>query len=161
MKGELSENDLRYKAETYCSSMERCVVDVEAKLSQWGATPEMMEKIVRHLQDERYIDQKRFCSAFVRDKYRFNQWGRVKISQALRIKKIPADVIAEGLEEIDEREYVEILSGLIEQKRSRVKACTEYERNGKLIRFAVGRGFEIEAVCRCVKQTGEDDVYLD
>ena len=65
MKGELSENDLRYKAETYCSSMERCVVDVEAKLSQWGATPEMMEKIVRHLQDERYIDQKRFCSAFV------------------------------------------------------------------------------------------------
>lgn len=61
MKGELSENDLRYKAETYCSSMERCVVDVEAKLSQWGATPEMMEKIVRHLQDERYIDQKRFA----------------------------------------------------------------------------------------------------
>ena len=117
--------------------------------------------MVRFLQDERYIDQKRFCSAFVRDKYRFNQWGRVKISQALRMKKIPADVIAEGLEEIDEREYVEILSGLIEQKRSRVKACTEYERNGKLIRFAVGRGFEIEAVCRCVKQTGEDDVYLD
>ena len=117
------------KAETYCSAMERCVVDVEAKLSQWGATPEMMEKIVRHLQDERYIDQKRFCSAFVRDKYRFNQWGRVKICQALRMKKIPA--------------------------------CTEYERNGKLIRFAVGRGFEMEAVCRCVKQTGEDDVYLD
>ena len=103
MKGELSENDLRYKAETYCSSMERCVVDVEAKLSQWGATPEMMEKIVRHLQDERYIDQKRFCSAFVRDKYRFNQWGRVKTCQALRMKKIPADVIAKGLEEVDER----------------------------------------------------------
>jgi RecX family. len=56
---------------------------------------------------------------------------------------------------------MEILSGLIEQKRRRVKACTEYERNGKLIRFAVGRGFEMEAVCRCVKQTGEDDVYLD
>lgn len=36
MKGELSENELRYKAEAYCSSMERCVTDVEAKLSQWG-----------------------------------------------------------------------------------------------------------------------------
>ena len=35
MKGELSENDLKYKAEAYCSSMERCVADVEAKLSQW------------------------------------------------------------------------------------------------------------------------------
>ena len=69
MKGELSENDLRYKAEAYCSLMERCVADVEAKLSQWGATPEMMEKIVRHLQDERYIDQKRFCSASLNDEY--------------------------------------------------------------------------------------------
>ena len=97
MKGEVSENDLRYKAETYCSSMERCVVDVEAKLSQWGATPEMMEKIVRHLQDERYIDQKRFCSAFVRDKYRFNQWGRVKICQALRMKKIPAGIYGDTI----------------------------------------------------------------
>ena len=45
MKGELSENELRYKAEAYCSSMERCVTDVEAKLSQWGRTPEVMEKI--------------------------------------------------------------------------------------------------------------------
>lgn len=161
MKGELSENDLRYKAETYCSAMERCVAEVENKLAQWGATPETMEKIVRHLQDERYIDEKRFCSAFVRDKYRFNQWGRVKISQALRRKKIPEEVIAEGLEEIDEREYIEILSDLIERKRRSVKAGTEYERNGKLIRFAVGRGFEMEAVCRCVKQTGEDDVCLD
>ncbi len=61
MKGELSENDLKYKAEAYCSSMERCVADVEAKLSQWGATPEMMEKIVRHLQDEKYIDQSVFA----------------------------------------------------------------------------------------------------
>lgn len=40
----------------------------------------------------------------------------MKICQALRMKKIPADVIAKGLEEVDEREYMEILSGLIEQK---------------------------------------------
>lgn len=161
MKGELSENDLRYKAEAYCSLMERCMADVESKLLQWGAEPEIMEKIVKHLQNEKYIDQKRFCSAFVRDKYRFNQWGRVKISQALRMKKIPADVIAMGMEEIDEQEYMDVLSSLIEQKKRSVKARTEYERNGKLIRFAIGKGFEMEAVLRCVKQAGEDDVYLD
>lgn len=161
MKGELSENDLRYKAEAYCSSMERCIADVEAKLSQWGASPEIMAKIIKYLQDEKYIDQKRFCSAFVRDKYRFNQWGRMKIYQALRLKKIPADIIALGMEEIDDREYLEILSGLIEQKKRNVKARTEYERNGKLIRYAIGKGFEMEAICRCVKRTDEDDVYSD
>ena len=33
-------------------------------------------------------------------------------------------------------------------KPDNVEACTEYERNGKLIRFAVGIGFEMEAVFR-------------
>ena len=51
-----------------------------------GATPEMMEKIVRHLQDERYIDQKRFCSAFVRDNIALTN-GQSEICQALRMKK--------------------------------------------------------------------------
>lgn len=161
MKGECSENEAKYKAEAYCSSMERCVAEVEAKLEQWGAAAEISEKVIKHLLDEKYIDQKRFCAAFVRDKYRFNQWGRIKIRQALWLKKIPEALIAQGMEEIDEREYMEILSGLIEQKKRSVKARTEYERNGKLIRFAIGKGFEMEAVLRCVKQADSDDEYFD
>lgn len=161
MKGECSENEAKYKAEAYCSSMERCVAEVEAKLEQWGAAPEISEKVIKHLLDKKYIDQKRFCAAFVRDKYRFNQWGRIKIRQALWLKKIPEALIAQGMEEIDEREYMEILSGLIEQKKRSVKARTEYERNGKLIRFAIGKGFEMEAVLRCVKQADSDDEYFD
>lgn len=161
MKGECSENEAKYKAEAYCSSMERCVAEVEAKLEQWGAAPEISEKVIKHLLDEKYIDQKRFCAAFVRDKYRFNQWGRIKIRQALWLKKIPEALIAQGMEEIDEWEYMEILSGLIEQKKRSVKARTEYERNGKLIRFAIGKGFEMEAVLRCVKQADSDDEYFD
>ena len=37
MKKECSENEVRNKAEAYCSSVERCVSEVEAKLEQWGA----------------------------------------------------------------------------------------------------------------------------
>lgn len=161
MKKEYSENELRSKAEAYCSSVERCVSEVEAKLEQWGAEDECKERVIRCLIDEKYIDQKRYCAAFVRDKYRFNQWGRVKIVQALRLKKIPADIISLGLEEIDESEYLSVLSGLVEQKKKTVKANTEYERNGKLIRFAVGRGFEMEEILRCIKQTDADVEYLD
>lgn len=161
MKKEWSENEARYKAEAYCSSMERCVADVEAKLEQWGATAEIKERVIEHLLKEKYIDQKRFCAAFVRDKYRFNQWGRIKINQALRLKKIPSDIIEVGMGEIDEREYMEILARLIEQKKKSVKARSEYERNTKLIRFAIGKGFEMEAVLRCVKQVDCDEGYWD
>ncbi len=161
MKKELSENELRYKAEAYCSLTEHCIAEVQTKLEGWGASSEVSERIIAHLLKETYVNEQRFCNAFVRDKYRFNGWGRNKIVQALRLKRIPADVIALGLEEIDEQEYQEILANLIAQKNRSVKAKNDYERNGKLIRFAIGRGFEMEAILRCVKQTDADDVYLD
>ncbi len=161
MKRELSENELRYKAEAYCSLTEHCIAEVQAKLELWGAAPEISERIIAHLLKERYVDELRFCKAFVRDKYRFNGWGRNKMVQALRLKRIPADIIALGLEEIDEEEYHHILAGIIAQKSRSVKARNDYERNGKLIRFAISRGFEMEAILRCVKQTDADDVYLD
>lgn len=161
MKKECSENELCVKAEAYCSSMERCITEVESKLIQWGATSEIIMKVIKYLLKEKYIDQERYCKAFVRDKYRFNQWGRMKIIQALQIKRIPADIIDKGMEEIDEQEYIEILSTLVEQKRKNVKARTDYERNGKLIRFAIGKGFEMEFVLRCVKRANYDEGYMD
>lgn len=161
MKKECSESEARNKAEAYCLSVERCVSEVEAKLEQWGADHEIKDRVIEHLIKEKYIDQRRYCAAFVRDKYRFNQWGRMKIVQALRLKKIPTDVISLGLEEIDESEYLSILSGLVEQKKRSIKANTDYERNGKLIRFAIGRGFEMEEILRCVKQIDADVECLD
>ena len=161
MKKECSESEARNKAEAYCSSVERCVSEVEAKLEQWGADHEIKDRVIEHLIKEKYIDQRRYCAAFVRDKYRFNQWGRMKKVQGLRLKKIPTDVISLGLEEIDESEYLSILSGLVEQKKRSIKANTDYERNGKLIRFAIGRGFEMEEILRCVKQIDADVEYLD
>ena len=75
---EYIEKELQNKAEAYCSSVERCPSDVEAKLKGWGASPETLAAVMAHLFKEKYLDTVRFCSAYVRDKYRFNQWGRMK-----------------------------------------------------------------------------------
>lgn len=161
MRKEWSEQEMKAKAEGYCSLTERCVAEVEAKLKQWGATPQQSAHIIAHLSNEKYVDQQRYCKAFVRDKYRFNQWGRVKIAQALYAKKVSEETIAIGMEEIEEAEYEEILSKLLAQKNKSIKADSEYERTGKLIRFAVGRGFEMGTVLRCVKQMGLAHESLD
>ncbi len=157
---EYTENELKFKAEAYCSSAEHCSAEVEAKLQAWGADAEVTERIVAHLRKERYLDDTRFCKAFVRDKYRFTRWGRMKIVQALRMKHLPSDAIQAGLEEIDEEEYSNGLKELLRQKARSVTGKNEYERSAKLIRFAVGRGFAMDEVMRFVKQTDSDD-YLD
>lgn len=157
---EYSENELRYKAESYCSAVEHCRSEVEEKLKSWGAGEEVTVRIILYLQKERYLDDARFCKAFVRDKYRFTRWGRMKIAQALRMKRLSPEDIQIGLEEIDEEEYGEGLKELLRQKKRTVTGRNDYERNAKLVRFAVGRGFSMDEVMRYVKQVDADE-YLD
>ena len=161
MKKDLSVEEVRVKAEAYCSLSEHCKSEVLGKLQQWGAPEEAWETILDHLEKERYIDESRYAGFFVRDKYRFNQWGRIKISQALRMKHIPSDCIAEAMEGIDEREYLDILTSLLRKKVRTIKASSDYERNGKLIRFAVGHGYEMDDILLCLKRMGYDDEYME
>lgn len=161
MKKECTEEEGRVKAEVYCSVAERCVDDVLRKLEQWGVPSDAHEAIVAHLIKERYIDQCRFAVAFVRDKYRFNQWGRIKIAQALRMKHVASDAISEALDEIDEEEYEDILTSLLQKKSRSVKANSEYERNGKLIRFAVSHGYDMGEIFRCMKRMGYEDESME
>lgn len=157
---EYTEDELKYKAEAYCSTTEHCPAEVMAKLIQWGADGEMSERILAHLQKERYVDSVRFCRAFVRDKYRFARWGRVKIVQALRMKHLSSEEIEAGVAEIDEEEYAKGLRDLLRQKSKSVSGKNEYERNTKLIRFAVGRGFTMGEVLCYVKQIDPDE-FMD
>lgn len=154
MKKECSVEEARFKAEAYCSASEHCRADVLEKLYQWGAPEETWRDILGHLEKEKYIDESRYAVAFVRDKYRFNQWGRIKISQALRMKQIPASCISEALEEIEEGEYLSVLTSLLKKKLRSVKASNDYERNGKLIRFAAGHGYEMSDILLCLKKLG-------
>lgn len=152
---EYTENELRNKAEVYCLAAERCPAEVEAKLQQWGASPEVSAHILEHLQKERFVDTARFCRAFVRDKYRFNQWGRMKIIQALRMKQLSSEEITAGLEAIDPEEYRSILQKLLRQKARSISARNDYERNARLIRFAAGKGFVMNEILPLLPHTDD------
>lgn len=161
MKKECSAEEARVKAEAYCAAAERCKADVSAKLQQWGVSAKAADEILHRLEEERFIDEARYAAAFVRDKYRFERWGRVKISQALRMKRLDAWAIERALEHIDEGDYLDILTSLLEKKRTSVKGDTDYERNGRLIRFAAGRGYEMNDILRCLQRIGCDDTYSE
>ena len=161
MKKELTEQEALYKAEAYCSTTEHCLSEVSAKLEQWGALTQDIEKILARLQEERFIDEQRYACSFVRDKYRFNQWGRIKIAQQLKMKRIPEALILQAMEEIDDAYYLSILTEQLERKARSVKARNDYEKNGKLIRFAAGRGYEMGEVMECLKKITNNDVDME
>ena len=154
-----TDEELRQKAERYCVVAERCLSDVRLKLRQWESAPEVTEKILAHLLEEHYVDEQRYSKAFVRDKYRFNKWGRVKITQMLQAKKIAQEDIDAGLDEIDERVYLEGLKELLSVKSRSIAARSAYDRQTKLIRFAMGKGYAMDEIMRCVKYEDVEDLF--
>lgn len=94
---------------------------------------------------------------FYHDKYRFAKWGKIKIGQALQLKKIPQRVFFPYLNEIDEDEYLAILNNLLMTKRKSVHAENEFELTNKLVRFALSRGFEMKDIRHCITLSDEND----
>ena len=146
----MTTDEILYKLAARCSVSEQCLSDVEGKLAKYDLTEEERTRILRHLVEEKYVDDSRYAEAYVRDKYRFNKWGRMKIAQGLRMKGIDNETISSAMGAIDEEEYLGILRDLLKAKRRSTKGKNEYEINGKLARFATGRGFEYGAIRQCL-----------
>lgn len=150
MNGKMTKEDALGRMMNYCSRSEHCKSEVEDKLRVMELSTEIVKEILDRLLKERFLDEKRYCRSFVRDKFLFNRWGRVKIVQALRLKRLSDADIREGLQEIDEEAYLKVLKELLLSKEKSLKPLNDYDRRGKLIRFAWSRGFEMELINRCL-----------
>ena len=155
----ITETEALNKVAAYCSAAEHCRAEISEKLQRWGLPYDAIDRILKRLVDEKYIDEERFCRAFVNDKYRFAKWGKVKIAQALQLKKVPYNTCWQFLNEIDEEEYLSILDRLLTAKRKSIHAENEYELNGKLKRFALSRGFEMKDIRHCIQLSDENDDF--
>jgi regulatory protein len=134
------------KASYYCSLSEHCIQKVREKLVQWETPKEFIDPILDKLLEGDYINEERFARAFVKDKFRFNHWGKIKISTHLRALGISSEDIATAMHEINDEEYAEMLDEIVQKKRKTIKNGTDYEIRAKLLRHALSRGFEYDLV---------------
>ena len=119
---EITETEALNRVAAYCSTAEHCRAEIAEKLQRWGIAYDAIDRIINRLEQEKYIDEERFCRAFINDKYRFAKWGKMKIGQALQLKKISSSVYWPYLNEIDEEEYHAVLQKLLAAKRKSVRA---------------------------------------
>ncbi|MDD2611397.1 MAG: regulatory protein RecX [Bacteroidales bacterium] len=144
-------------AAAFCSTAEHCKSEVLDKTSKFELNPEEQSKLIQRLQQEGFLNEKRYVKAFVGDRFRFNKWGKVKIRYALKQKRVSNELIDEGMDAIPDEDYKEMLMTLLRQKRPSIKSKTNYELSGKMIRFAVGRGFESALITKCLKEMDIDE----
>lgn len=152
-----NEEELLQRAMNLCSTREYCTGDIVAKIEQWGENDEVViRKIIERLTAEKFIDDERYCRAFALDHFRYQKWGKVKISAALRIKRIPSQAIASGLASIENAEYLEVLRIIIDTHRKSIKAKNRYDLKNKLLRHALTKGFESHLVYEAINNLFEE-----
>lgn len=158
MTKEKTEQEAYLQLSAACAQAEHCEQEMRDKMKRWEMDPEAQNRVVERLTKERYIDNERYARAFVKDKVRYNKWGRRKVQQALWMKRIDDDIQQRVLDEIDDEEYLKVLVPLLKQKRKSIKAANDYELNQKLVRFALSRGFDYGIIRQCLDVDEEMDI---
>lgn len=134
-----------------CSRREYCNSEIIEKLNTWEVATENHNKIIEKLTQEKFIDHNRYAQAFVNDKFKFNNWGKVKIKYHLKQKQIEDSVINKHLNDIDPTAYELTLKTEINKKIQTTKANSYFEKNQKVARYAISKGFEPSLVFDLLK----------
>ena len=158
MKKDMTEQEAYLQLAALCAQTEHCQQEMRDKMRRWELDETVQNRVINRLVKERYIDDERYARAFVKDKIRYNKWGRRKVQQALWQKHIDTDIQQRVLDEIDEKEYLDVLRPLLKQKRKSIRATSDYELNQKLVRFALGRGFGFDIIRQCLNV---DDIDIE
>lgn len=127
-----------------CARGERSTGDAMRLMRTWGVPEGERQSVVDRLVAQRFIDNSRYAELYVREKSHLSGWGARKIAMQLRTKGVEKEVIAEALATIDCDEQSDRLAEKLRRKMRTTKALSDYEMRGKLLRYALGLGYDYD-----------------
>lgn len=134
------------KIKTYCAYQERSHQEVKDKLYGFGLYKKDVEPIMAELIEENYLNEERFAQMFVGGKFRIKQWGRIKIINELKQKKVSPYNIKIALREIDEPTYLQTLEKMALKKWESLRADQYIVREEKTTKYLMQKGYEINLI---------------
>lgn len=121
------------------------------KMKNWQLSKADKAALIETLEDEQFIDEKRFAELFASGKFRLKKWGKNKIRQELKRKKVPTQHITAALDLIDSQTYLETLEALLEKKQAILRETDPQKRKEKLVRYLLQKGYEASLVWQLVQ----------
>lgn len=134
--------EIKAKLEYYCAYQERCYKEVEAKLFSFQLNSNEKEAVLIHLIEHNFINEERFAQSFVRGKYNYKNWGKIRIVNELKFRNISSKIIEIALKEIDPNLYFENFNNLAEKHWDSLKEPKGQKKNKKFVDFLTRKGYE-------------------
>jgi regulatory protein len=139
------------KAESYCAYQERSQQEVGSKLYDWGLWPNEVEEVISDLIETNFLNEERFAKAYVSGKFNIKHWGKIKIKQGLKLKRITDKMIAIALNTIDYDDYLLTILNTAEKKLPTITEKDPYKKKYKLVTYLMGKGFENDLIVEVLK----------
>jgi regulatory protein len=145
----ISEEEVLSRLRQLCSRSEKCRQDIYNKIIQWKYKDDG-EPIIKQLEEDNFINEARYCDAFVRDKIKFMGWGKIKIKFNLKGKNIPENIINNSLDNYPDDEYKQMIMKELNKKNKSIKETDKIKQKQKLLAFASQRGYESNIIFNMV-----------
>jgi regulatory protein len=139
------------KAESWCAYQERAQQEVRDKLYEWGLHQNEVEELITELIITNFLNEERFAMSYVSGKFNIKKWGKIKIKQGLKLKKVPEQLMKKALNSIDGEKYIETLGDLAKKKSATLTEKDPYKRKYKLITYLFGKGYENDLILVALK----------
>ena len=152
MNEKLTLNEARLKLEYYCSYQERCHQEVVQKSYDLGMKSNEVDAIVVHLLQHNFLNEERFARSFARGKHRIKSWGKIRIVNELKQRKISAPNIKCALTEISEEEYQDVFDTLSERHWETITERNAQKKRKKFCDYLLRKGWESDLVYQKLKE---------
>ena len=147
----LSVKEVLHKIESYCSYQERCHIEVREKLRSFSLDSNEVDEIIVKLIGNNYLNEERFASLFSISKFHQKKWGKIRIVNELKARKISGFLISKAVKEIPMEEYYETFSKLSDHQWNVITEKNTIKKRKKFCDYLLRKGWESELVYAKVK----------
>jgi len=152
MKDVFSIKEVTKKIEHYCTYQERCHEEVVLKLREMKLTSDEIDEMVVHLINSNFLNEARFACSFARGKHRIKHWGKIRITNELKAKKITQTLINLALKEFTPEEYAETFDNLAQRHWLSIQETNILKKRKKFCDYMLRKGFESNLIFEKVKE---------
>ncbi len=141
-----------HKIEHYCAYQERCHEEVVQKLRSMKMESGEIDTIMAHLISDNFLNESRFACSFARGKHRIKFWGKVRIVNELKFRKITQYNINLALKEITLEEYTATFHIVSERHWNTIRETNMQKKRKKFCDYLLRKGFESNLIYEKVKE---------
>lgn len=147
-----SVDQILQKLEYYCAYQERCHSEVQEKLRSFHLTSNEMDVIIVHLIQNNYLNEERFASVFSISKFHQKKWGKIRIKNELKARKISDFLITKAIKEIPSEEYQTTFDNISEKHWESITEKNALKKRKKFCDYLLRKGWESDWVYEKVKE---------